>query len=228
VNEPFRLVHTDPRFYLIDKAPGVNFHSEDGEPGLLPLLREGLGDEALWPVHRLDKATSGLILIARSADVAKQLAERFADHRIDKFYLALSAGKPKKKQGLIRGDMAKGRGGAWKLLHSAESPAVTQFFSAAAEPGVRAFLLRPRTGRTHQLRVALKSIGAPILGDALYGGEPAERCYLHAYALAFELDGEAFRFVCPPSIGSHYRAAGLAERLAADWAAPWALPWPSV
>jgi len=226
VSEPFRLVHTDPRFYLIDKVPGVNFHSEDGEPGLLPLLRAGLGDEALWPVHRLDKVTSGLILIARSANVANALGERFAEHRIDKFYLALSAGKPKKKQGLVRGDMDKGRGGAWKLLHSTANPAITQFFSSAAEPGVRAFLLRPRTGRTHQLRVALKSVGAPILGDALYGGEPAERTYLHAYALAFELDGEDFRFVCPPSSGSQYGSATLAERLAGEWATPWALPWP--
>jgi len=228
VNEPFRLVHTDPRFYLIDKAPGVNFHSEDGEPGLLPLLREGLADDALWPVHRLDKVTSGLILIARSANVANALAERFAEHRIDKFYVALSAGKPKKKQGLVRGDMAKGRGGAWKLLHSTENPAVTQFFSTSAEPGVRAFLLRPRTGRTHQLRVALKSVGAPILGDALYGGEAADRTYLHAYALAFELDGETFRFTCPPSSGTQFEAAALAERLAAEWSEPWTLPWPSV
>ncbi|MDN0073936.1 TIGR01621 family pseudouridine synthase [Crenobacter sp. SG2303] len=228
MNEPFRLVHADPRFYLIDKAPGVNFHSEDGEAGLLPLLRMGLADDALWPVHRLDKVTSGLILVARSANVANALAERFAAHRIDKFYVALSASKPKKKQGLIRGDMAKGRGGAWKLLHSTENPAVTQFFSTSAGPGVRTFLLRPRTGRTHQLRVALKSVGAPILGDALYGGEAADRTYLHAYALAFELDGEAFNFTCPPSAGAHFNAATLAERLVGEWATPWALQWPSV
>jgi hypothetical protein len=68
------------------------------------------------------------------------------------------------------------------------------------------FLLRPRSGKTHQLRVAMKSQSAPILGDALYGGSPADRAYLHAYALRFTLDDEAFCFVCPPDQGTHFSA----------------------
>jgi tRNA pseudouridine32 synthase/23S rRNA pseudouridine746 synthase len=143
---------------------------------------------------------------------------------VEKYYLALSDAKPAKKQGLIRGDMEKGRGGAWKLCQSQLNPAVTQFFSHSLAPGRRLFLLRPRTGKTHQLRVAMKSLGAPILGDALYGGSAADRTYLHAYALALTLDGEALRFVCPPAQGSEFAVPALAAYLQQQ--PPWTLPWP--
>ncbi|WP_293762263.1 TIGR01621 family pseudouridine synthase [uncultured Aquitalea sp.] len=224
----FTLVHTDPRFYLLDKHPGVSFHREDGEAGLVDAARAQLGDAAVWPVHRLDRITSGLILLARSAEVARELGEALAGREVEKYYLALSERKPQKKQGLIRGDMLKGRGGAWRLLPSLEQPAVTQFFSYSLRPGLRLFLLRPRTGRTHQLRVAMKSQSAPILGDVLYGGEAADRGYLHAYALRFTLGEEAFAFVCPPSIGQAFQLPELALLLGGELAAPWQLPWPAL
>lgn len=221
----YTLIHTDPRFYLLDKHPGVSFHRDGDEPGLMEALRAGQGDEALWPVHRLDRITSGLILVARSAAAARALGEALAKREVEKYYLALSDRKPAKKQGRISGDMAKGRGGAWRLAPSQDNPAVTQFFSFSTQPGERLFLLRPRTGKTHQLRVAMKSLGAPILGDELYGGTAADRGYLHAYALRFALDGEGFAFIRPPCFGERFdhpacRAAlnGLGE--------PWARPWP--
>jgi len=125
----------------------------------------------------------------------------------------LSDRKPAKKQGWVRGDMEKGRGGAWRLLPSQANPAVTYFQSASLAPGLRVFFLKPLTGRTHQLRVALKSLGAPILGDALYQGSDADRTYLHAYALSFELDGETLRFYCPPTIGAAFLLPELAAAL---------------
>ncbi|MDC7706048.1 TIGR01621 family pseudouridine synthase [Vogesella indigofera] len=220
----FDLLHTDPRFYVIAKHPGVSFHADGEEAGLMSALRTGLGDDALWPVHRLDRVTSGLLLIARSQQVAANLGAAFAGREVEKYYLALSDAKPAKKQGLIRGDMEKGRGGAWKLCQSQLNPAVTQFFSHSLAPGRRLFLLRPRTGKTHQLRVAMKSLGAPILGDALYGGSAADRTYLHAYALALALDGEALRFVCPPAQGDEFAVPALADYLQQQ--PPWTLPWP--
>lgn len=190
----------------------------------MDLLREALPGEALWPVHRLDRITSGLIVVARSQQDAAELGAAFAGREVEKYYLALSDAKPARKQGLIKGDMDKGRGGAWKLCKSAANPAVTQFFSHSLAPGLRLFVLRPRTGKTHQLRVAMKSLGAPILGDALYGGSAADRGYLHAYALAFTLAGEAHRFVCPPQWGERWPQAALADYLAAN--PPADLPWP--
>lgn len=192
----------------------------------MDLLREALPGEALWPVHRLDRITSGLIVVARSQQDAAELGAAFAGREVEKYYLALSDAKPARKQGLIKGDMDKGRGGAWKLCKSAANPAVTQFFSHSLAPGLRLFVLRPRTGKTHQLRVAMKSLGAPILGDALYGGSAADRGYLHAYALAFTLAGEAHRFVCPPQWGERWPQAALVDYLAAN--PPADLPWPVV
>ena len=220
----FQLIATDPRFYVIAKAPGVGFHREGDEPGLLDILRAGLQDEALWPVHRLDKVTSGLIVVARSQQAASALGAAFAGREVQKYYLALSDAKPNRKQGLIKGDMEKGRGGAWKLCQSQDNPAVTQFFSHSLAPGRRLFVLRPRSGKTHQLRVAMKSLGAPILGDALYGGSAADRTYLHAYALSFLLDGASFSFHCLPSHGACWPQPELADYLAAN--PPAALPWP--
>ena len=222
----FQLVASDPRFYLIDKAAGVGFHRDDGDAGLLDAVRIALQDDALWPVHRLDKVTSGLILLARSPQVAAELGADFAAHRIAKYYLALSDHKPARKQGLIRGDMEKGRGGAWRLCHSAANPAVTQFFSTSLAPGRRLFLLRPHSGKTHQLRVAMKSLGAPILGDTLYGGSPSDRAYLHAYALSFTLGGDALHFCRPPTQGEAWPQAQLDDYLRTT--PPWTLPWPAV
>lgn len=222
----FTLLHTDPRFYLINKHAGVSFHREGEEAGLLDGVRAELADEALWPVHRLDRITSGLILLARSSEVASQLGAAFAAHQVEKYYLALSDRKPQKKQGLIKGDMDKGRGGAWRLLGSQANPAITQFFSFSVQPGLRLFLLRPHSGKTHQLRVALKSQSAPILGDTLYGGSAADRGYLHAYALRFSLDGEDFAFVCPPDQGEQFVSPALQACMAREAATPWALAWP--
>ena len=220
----YQLVHAHPQFYVIDKAPGVSFHREDDAPGLMDALRDGLQDDALWPVHRLDRITSGLIVVARSQAAAAELGAAFAGREVEKYYLALSDTKPARKQGLIKGDMDKGRGGAWKLCKSAANPAVTQFFSHSLAPGLRLFVLRPRTGKTHQLRVAMKSLGAPILGDALYGGSAADRGYLHAHALAFTLAGETHRFSCLPQWGERWPQPALADYLAAN--PPASLPWP--
>ncbi|WP_230370487.1 pseudouridine synthase [Paludibacterium denitrificans] len=75
----YTLIHTDPRFYLVNKhACSVSFHRQGEEAGLMEALRAGLQDDALWPVHRLDRMTSGLLLVARSAAVAAQLGEAFA------------------------------------------------------------------------------------------------------------------------------------------------------
>ncbi|KZE31810.1 TIGR01621 family pseudouridine synthase [Crenobacter luteus] len=218
----FSLLARTAHFIVIDKAPGVGFHREDDAPALIDVVREALAEPALWPVHRLDKPTSGLMLFARSEAAARALSDALAGHRLRKFYLALSDRAPAKKQGWVKGDMVKARGGAWRLAHSADKPAVTRFLSFSLAPRRRLFLLAPFTGRTHQLRVAMKSVSAPILGDALYGGTAADRVYLHAYALSFDLFGEAYRYVCPPSVGAEFLTPECAASLA-ELGQPWAL-----
>jgi tRNA pseudouridine32 synthase/23S rRNA pseudouridine746 synthase len=225
----FNLIAADERFWVIDKHPGVSFHHQDEETGLVEAVREQLGP--VWPIHRLDRMTSGLLLLARSPEVARQLSVLLSERRMDKSYLALSDQKPAKKQGLIIGDMQKGRGGDWRLCQRRENPAVTQFFSTSLAPGVRAFFLKPLTGRTHQLRVALKSLGAPIIGDTRYHGAsetPADRGYLHAWSLRFELDGESFAFMTSPQQGALFLREDFQQLIRLPQWQPDAIPWPAV
>ncbi|ENY71479.1 pseudouridine synthase [Aeromonas diversa CDC 2478-85] len=196
----FRELIRHPDFLLIDKGPGIGMHEEDGAPGIVTLVREATGLE-LYPVHRLDKMTSGLLLLARHPQANRALSQGFAERRMKKQYLALSDRRPLKKQGLIRGDMKKGRGGSWMLTRTLDNPAISRFDSTLVREGLRLFRIRPETGKTHQIRVALKSVGAPILGDERYGGTPADRGYLHAWRLGFEHGGETFDFVSSPEWG---------------------------
>jgi tRNA pseudouridine32 synthase/23S rRNA pseudouridine746 synthase len=192
----------------------------------------------LFAVHRLDTGTSGLVLFATSSHTAGLVAKAFRERRVHKYYLALSNRKPKKKQGSVIGDMVRGRSATWKLLPKGgpnaapKDPAITRMWSTslpAVQPGLRLYLLKPETGRTHQLRVAMKSLGAAILGDELYGSSsstagsgskqtaPAgaragsstipsdwrpDRMYLHAAAIRVQLPGgDWFQVINPPREG---------------------------
>lgn len=233
VSQSFQLLLRHADFVLVDKSAGVSFHSEDG-PGLVVAVEQALGQK-LYAVHRLDKVTSGLLLLATSAQAAARFTALFSARQIDKYYLALSLEKPKQKQGWIKGDMQPARRGAYKLCSSMADPALTYFISTGFDgvntglpQGARAFLLKPYSGKTHQLRVALKSQGAAIAGDALYQGAPADRVYLHAYALRFDWLGESYQFVCPPTQGEFFAAPALKEKIATAWASPWTLAFPQL
>ncbi|BCL76660.1 RNA pseudouridine synthase [Jeongeupia sp. HS-3] len=216
------VLHAAGDFVVAYKPPGLSFHRDGETPGLVERVRDLYG-AALWPVHRLDVITSGLLVLATSGEAASAFGERFAAREMDKLYLALSDRKPLKKQGLIAGGMAAGRGGNWRLTREAALFAKTRFVSLSVTPGLRLFALKPYTGRTHQLRVAMKSIAAPILGDARYGGSEADRGYLHATRLAFDWDDGAHAFHCPPCAGALFvsaecRAAQASlQTLQADW-----------
>lgn len=201
----YDVVEKNTDFIVVYKYPGINFHREEDEAGLFEQVKADHAPEGLFPVHRLDKVTSGLLVMARTEAVNLALCQQFAERTTEKYYLAISEKKPSKKQGMIKGDMVKARRGAWKLQSSLENPAVTQFFSYFLAEGRRLFVLRPRTGKTHQLRVAMKSLGSPIAGDALYNdatlASQADRCYLHAYQLAFSLNGKTHRFQALPRQG---------------------------
>lgn len=184
-----RAIHEHADFYVFDKPAGASFHSEDGT-GFFAQLQQQYPGETLYPAHRLDKMTSGLLLVARSKPAAQVLGELFSQGAIRKTYLALSDRKPSKKQGTVSGDMQRTRDGSWKLLRSQDNPAITRFSSQSLAPNLRLFVLQPQTGRTHQLRVMMKALGSPILGDARYGGTAADRGYLHAARLAFDWYGQ--------------------------------------
>nr|WP_086939595.1 TIGR01621 family pseudouridine synthase [Thaumasiovibrio occultus] len=222
----YKLIENNPSFVVIDKLPGISVHKDDGDTPLVASVAADLGLEQLYLVHRLDKMTSGLLLLAKNADAAATLSGLFAARQVEKFYLAIGEKKPSKKQGLISGDMARSRRSSWKLLPSKRNPAVTQFFSLAGEQGQRLFLCKPHTGKTHQIRVALKSVGSAIVGDPIYGN-PADRGYLHAYQLAFEYEQQPFRFQSVPSQGELWQTDAMKAALT-EWHTPHLLAWPTI
>ncbi len=220
----FTLLEQQRDFIVLNKSAGVSFHSDDGA-GLVVQAERSLGYK-LFPVHRLDKVTSGLIILARSSEAAAALTALFTAHQVEKYYLALSAGKAAKKQGWVKGDMAPSRRGSWKLLSSQLNPAVSYYISQGFNKlPFRAFLIKPFSGKTHQIRVALKSQGAAILGDCQYQGAAADRVYLHAYALRFCLAGSTYQYVQAPAEGVLFQQLSQTEALT-NWRQPWKLPWP--
>lgn len=209
------IIYQTDDFIIIYKPCGLSVHKDQSEIGLTTLLAEQLGIPQVWLVHRLDKVTSGLLILALNAESTAEFFRLFSEHHIQKTYLALSNQKPKKKQGLIVGDMQKSRNGAWKLCQSKENPAITRFESVSCEPNLRLFILKPQTGKTHQLRVAMKSLGSPILGDLLYGKntENIDRTYLHAARLQFEFKGQSFDVFSPPKEGEWWHRQGVMSQI---------------
>lgn len=226
----YQIIADEADFLVISKFPKVHFHSQDGTAGVVAQVEQDLGIK-LFAVHRLDTPTSGLLILAKSTAAAKQFTELFTGHKMQKYYLALAKGKPKKKQGWVIGDMAKSRRSMFKLLRTKENPAITQFFSVSVGDGLRLYLLKPHSGKTHQLRVALASLGVPILGDELYGGAVADRCYLHAYCLHFRYQDAVtgwrdYTYLNIPHQGEVFEFGAVSDALAL-WHKPETLAWPS-
>ena len=221
-----QIIFQNSDFAVFNKPAGLNFHSEDNEAGFVVLATRQLNVPQLYSVHRLDKMTSGLIILAKSSKMANEFTKLFENKEIQKFYLALSLRKPKKKQGWVKADMGSSRRGTYKLLKTKENQAITQFVSCALRVGERFFLVKPHTGKTHQIRVALKSIGSPIAGDIRYANadeaKKEDRGYLHAYALSFTLKGENFSFICPPIDGERFLSQEAKEQVH-NWEKPWEL-----
>ncbi|OOF62126.1 TIGR01621 family pseudouridine synthase [Rodentibacter sp. Ppn85] len=211
----FDILYQHRDFIIIYKPCGVSVHKDRETIGLTTQVANQLGMAKVWLVHRLDKITSGLLILALNAESAAEFSRLFAEHKIQKTYLALSNQKPKKKQGRIIGDMKKARNGAWKLCQSKENPAITQFESISCEPNLRLFILKPQTGKTHQLRVAMKSLSSPILGDDLYGKNTTEvdRTYLHAARLEFEFHGEKFDVRAMPKEGEWWQKESVIAKI---------------
>jgi tRNA pseudouridine32 synthase/23S rRNA pseudouridine746 synthase len=220
IHIPIVFEHAD--FVVINKPAGIVMH--DAKYGIIALFSIQYPDIKWHLVHRLDTETSGCLLLAKSSLAAAAMSQLFAERSIDKYYLAISDKIPKKKQGLVKGDMKKARGGNLMLTSSNENPAITQFFSASLRAGLRAFICKPHTGKTHQIRVALKSLGSSILGDARYGKSAADRMYLHSFALCFSYQGEHIEVYCPPADGRLFTDLVWPE----SWSTPQTLPWPPI
>jgi tRNA pseudouridine32 synthase/23S rRNA pseudouridine746 synthase len=173
-----RLLYRDGMALIIDKPAGIAVH-EGGSGGanLRPLL-EGLQFGLPNPpelAHRLDRDTSGCLVLGRHKKALKQLGALFANGRVDKTYWALTVGAPEGEGGLIdkplkKIDPRRGR----MVVDKSGQPSQTEWRVLGRNGRVAWLELKPLTGRSHQLRVHLASMGCPILGDRLYGAGTAD------------------------------------------------------
>ncbi|HUA74169.1 MAG TPA: RluA family pseudouridine synthase [Solirubrobacteraceae bacterium] len=230
---PFAVAYEDEHLLVVDKAPGVVVHPAKGhrEDTLSQLLAASAAEnpgaavptggdpERAGIVHRLDRDTSGLLVVARSEQAHAALQKALARREIEREYLALVIGRPPARSGTIeapigrdprvRTRMAVGGAGARE--------ARTHFELERALARHSLLRLKLETGRTHQIRVHLQAIGYPVAGDPEYGGEGAlglQRQFLHATRLAFAhpVTGAAIE-VSSPLPGDLSEALESAERL---------------
>lgn len=215
------VIHRDEHVIVLNKPPGLAVQGGSGTEkhidGMLDALRFGF-EQRPRLVHRLDKDTSGLLLIARTGQAAKRLAESFRDRETEKLYWAIVVGVPPKKEGTIDLPLAKRPGARDRELMQVDEEngqkALTHF-REIDRAGRRAALLAlwPRTGRTHQLRVHCAEMGCPILGDRKYGGEEAllaavadsRRLHLHARRLSLPHPSGKGELTAVAELPPHFR-----------------------
>jgi 23S rRNA pseudouridine1911/1915/1917 synthase len=192
---PFAVPYEDEHLLVVDKPAGVVVHPARGNrTGTLSqaLAGRAAGGEPERPgiVHRLDRDTSGLLVVARSEEVHRTLKAALQRREILREYLALVLGRPPARTGTIDAPIGRDRRVRTRISTDTDEPraARTHFELAEALPEASLLRVRLETGRTHQIRVHLQAIGHPVAGDPEYGGEGAfglGRQFLHAARLAF-------------------------------------------
>ena len=144
-----KVIYQNEFLLAIDKPAGLSFHSEF-EPGTVQLTRNIFDGKDVYPVHRIDKTTSGVLIFAKDSSIATQLCDKFAKREVVKYYIGLSDRRPTKKMGTVTGDMAQGRRSGYKLLRSQKNPAITKFISFGV---VGRYTKRSLRGFTHALHI---------------------------------------------------------------------------
>jgi 23S rRNA pseudouridine1911/1915/1917 synthase len=197
------VLYEDKSLMAIRKPAGIAVHPNApgwetnpkaaliGEPTLVslifaarPEMAEG-GLERLGLVHRLDRDTSGLMVLAKTPEAQETLKEGFRERLMEKTYIGAVAGIPAKK-GSVNAPIGRASGYKKIKVWDYGREALTEYSLKEKGKGCALLEIRPKTGRTNQIRIHLAHIGHPILGDKLYGGPPAGRMLLHSLSLEFD------------------------------------------
>ncbi|HEV2944762.1 MAG TPA: RluA family pseudouridine synthase [Solirubrobacteraceae bacterium] len=219
--QPFTIAFQDEHLLVVDKAPGVVVHPARGHREdtlaqlLAPLLdEEDAGWESERPgiVHRLDRDTSGLLIVARTPQVLAALQRELQGRHIEREYLALVEGRPPARSGTIEAPIGRDPRVRTRMAVGGVSPreARTHFTLHRALSEHSLLALKLETGRTHQIRVHLQAIGHPVAGDPEYGTAGLlglERQFLHATRLSFEHPITAARVEVSSTLPADLQAA---------------------
>ena len=192
---PLRIAYEDDDVLVIDKPAGVVVHPSPGHAsgtlvqGLVGLAAGGEDEERPGIVHRLDRDTSGLLVVARSDEAYARLQELVRDRALERRYKALVRGRPRSWTGRIEAPIGRDRHDPTRHSLDTDTPreAITHFEVERLLRRHAQLDVRLETGRTHQIRVHLAAIGLPVVGDTVYGvpDERLKRQFLHAWRLAF-------------------------------------------
>ncbi len=214
------ILYQDDDILVLNKPPGLPVQGGSGTDRHLDGMLDALAVDGERPrlVHRLDKDTSGVLVLARNAPAARALTGLFRGRETEKLYWGLVKGLPERREGTVDLAIEKlpGRGGEKMVASKSGKRAITHFKVIEQAGQEAAWLaMMPVTGRTHQLRVHMAAIGTPIVGDGKYGGKEAfltgsisRKLHLHARSIAFPH---------PKKAGKVAVTAPLPRHMAATW-----------
>jgi 23S rRNA pseudouridine1911/1915/1917 synthase len=198
---PLNVVYEDGDIIVINKPAGLTVHPAPGHPdstlvnailARCPDLGAINGDIRPGIVHRLDKDTSGIMVVAKNQAAQQSLAGQFKDRTIGKMYVALATGRLKRDAGTITSALGRDPRNRKKIsVLVGGRPSITSFTVLRRFKDATLVEVTPKTGRTHQIRAHMAAMGHPLVGDALYGGEAKrlKRQFLHAAKLTFAHPG---------------------------------------
>jgi tRNA pseudouridine32 synthase / 23S rRNA pseudouridine746 synthase len=188
-----RVLYRDGLLLVIDKPAGIAVHAgPGGGPNLesgFEELRFGLPHPPAL-AHRLDRDTSGCLVLGRHPKALRRLGALFADRKVEKVYWAVVEGQPPETEGRIEAGLRKlNRGSGWRMIVDPAGQSAVTDYRVCGAADFRAWLeLRPRTGRTHQLRIHCAELGCPVVGDPAYGsGGSGEPLMLYARSITLPL-----------------------------------------
>jgi len=192
------IIHEQSNFVIINKPKGIVVHPSKGHSnntvvnalmGMEIEFESNMGETKPWLIHRLDKDTSGLLIVAKNKKEYEYLIELQKERKIKKYYLAVVSGIPDKKYATIDAPISRNKSHRKKMsINTSGRKSLTTYKVLKSNSKMSLIELELHTGRTHQIRVHMQAIGHPIIGDKLYGKKSSliDRQLLHAYKLEFK------------------------------------------
>ncbi len=209
------IIHEDEDLLVINKQAGLVVHPSDSGHTSGTILNAALNiDKNASLLHRLDKDTSGVLLIAKNLKTKTRLSKMFKDRKVEKTYLALVRGVPSSEKGKIEAPLKRNTSNRMRIsINSKGKNAITKFKILEIYKNASLLKVNIETGRTHQIRVHMASIGHPIIGDSTYGDAKINKEYEEKYNLKrqflhakeIKIDGKTFTAKLPKELESVYK-----------------------